>query len=164
MIGGRHFQNGWPGTGGHLLAHQGGVPGGLAAFGWAATMWITSYWAHPAALAEFPAAQIGWMVLCPAATGCVVTGAVRLLRRVPLSPRAFRYEMRVACGAWAASAVFLGGALCWLASAGGGQRPEALFRVGAIDRARFALLAVAVPGCAAPARQARAAVRAACAR
>jgi hypothetical protein len=164
VIGGRHFQNGWPGTGGHLLAHQGGVPGGVAAFGWSVTMWITSYWAHPAALAGFPAAQIGWMVLCPVAIGCVVTGAVTLLRRVPLSPRTFRYETRVACGARAASAAFTGGALCWLASASGGQRPEALFRVGAIDVAGVAVLALAALGCAAAARQARAAARAACAR
>jgi hypothetical protein len=164
VTGGRHFQNGWPGTGGHLLAHQGGVPGGVAAFGWSATMWITSYWVHPAALAGFPAAQIGWMVLCPVAIGCVVAGAARLLRRVPLSPRAFRYETRVACGAWAASAIFLGGALCWEVSASGGPRPEALFRAGAIDRAGIAVLALAVLGCAAAARQARAAVRAACGR
>lgn len=162
-IGGRHFQNGWPGTGGHLLAHQGGVPGGVAAFGWAATMWITSYWAHPVALAGFPAAQIGWMVACPVAIGCVVTGAVLLLRRVPLSPRAFRYEAGVAFAAWAASLAFCGGALCWLASAGGGPRPESLFRVGAIDRAGFAVLVVAVLGCAAAARQARAAAQATCA-
>jgi hypothetical protein len=164
VIGSRHFQNGWPGTGGHLLAHQGGVPGGVAAFGWSATMWITSYWAHPAALAGFPAAQIGWMVLCPVAIGSVITGAVRLLRRVPLSPRAFRYETRVACAALAASAAFLAGGLCWLSAADGGQRPEALFRAGAIDRAGFAVLALAVLGCAAAARQARAAVRATCGR
>lgn len=157
VIGGRHFQNGWPGTGGHLLAHQGLVPGGVAAFGWAATMWITSYWAHPAALAGFPAAQIGWMVLCPAAIGCVVTGAARLLRRVPLSPRAFRYESWMACAGWAATVAFLIGALCWQASAGGGPRPGQLFRVGVIDRAGFAVLAIGVLGCAAAARRARAA-------
>ena len=91
IVGGRHFANGWPGTGGHLLVHQGLVPGGVAAFGWAATMWITSYWGHPGMLAAFPAAQLAWMVASPVATGCVVTGAVRLLRRVELSPRALRY-------------------------------------------------------------------------
>lgn len=36
VIGGRHFGNGWPGTGGHPWAHQGLVPGGVAAFSWAA--------------------------------------------------------------------------------------------------------------------------------
>ncbi|MGI9007854.1 MAG: hypothetical protein ACR2FU_16920 [Streptosporangiaceae bacterium] len=75
IIGGRHFQNGWPGTGGHLLIQHGMVPGGLAAFGWAATMWVTSYWAHPGALAAFPPGQVAWMAVSPAATGCLVAGA-----------------------------------------------------------------------------------------
>ncbi|MGN6795087.1 MAG: hypothetical protein ACTHJW_22100 [Streptosporangiaceae bacterium] len=155
-IGGRHFENGWPGTGGHLLAHQGAVPGGVAAFGWAATMWITSYWAHPAALGAFPAAQIAWMVLCPIAIGCFLTGSVQLLRRVRLSPGEFRFEMWVANLAWAGLATFLGGALCWLLSAAAAV-PGAQFRVGAIDRAGLVVLAIAVLSCAAAARQTRAA-------
>ena len=152
IIGGRHFANGWPGTGGHLLAHQGPVPGGVAAFGWAATMWITSYWGHPGMLAAFPAAQLAWMVASPAATGCVLTGAVQLLRRVELSPRALRYHTWVACIAWAGLAAFLGGALCWVLASGG---PEPLFRTGVIDRAGLALLAVAAVTAAAAARRAR---------
>ncbi len=157
VAGGRHFANGWPGTGGHLLVHQGLVPGGVAAFGWAATMWITSYWAHPAALAVFPPVQLAWMVLCPAATGCLVTGTVQVLRRVELSPRAFRCEIWVAHLAWAALACFLGGALCWLFAADGGSAP--LFRVGAIDRAGLVVLALAVVAVAAAARRASAAAR-----
>jgi hypothetical protein len=121
-------------------------------------MWITSYWVHPAALAAFPATQIGWMVLCPAAIGCVVAGAAALVRRVPLSPRTFGYLTRLANIAWAALATFLGGALCWLVTAGG-SGPGALFRAGAIDQAGFAVLAVAAIGGAAAARQARAAAR-----
>lgn len=155
VIGGHHFENGWPGTGGHLLVDQGSVPGGVAAFGWSATMWITSYWVHPAALGAFPGTQIAWMALCPVAIGCVVAGCVQLLRRVQLSPRAFRYETRVASIAWAGLAAFLGGALSWLLSAGGAAGPGALFRVGAIDLLGFAVLAVAVLGCAAATRQAR---------
>ena len=157
VIGGRHFENGWPGTGGHLLVHQGLVPGGVAAFGWATTMWITTYWVHPAALAAFPATQLGWMLVSPAATGCVLTGAMKLIRRVELSPRAFRYQTRVANVAWAWLAVFLSGALSWLLSAGGGSAP--LFRAGAIDRAGFAVLALAVLTGAVAVRQARAAAR-----
>jgi hypothetical protein len=157
VIGGRHFQNGWPGTGGHLLVHQGMVPGGAAAFAWATTMWITSYWVHPAALAAFPATQLGWMLLSPAATVCVLTGAVKLLRRVELSPRAFRYQTWVANLAWAGLAAFLSGALSWLLSAGGRSAP--LLRVGAIDRAGFAVLALAVLTGAVAVRQARAAAR-----
>src|SRR5260370_14294371 len=142
VSGARHFQNGWPGTGGHLLAHQGLVPGGVAAFAWACTMWITSYWVHPAALAAFPAAQLGWMVLSAVATGFVITGAVQLLRRVQLSPGAFRYQSWVANLAGPGLAVFLGGALCWLVSGRAGS--AGLFRAGAIDRAAFAVLVAAV--------------------
>jgi hypothetical protein len=157
VVGGHHFENGWPGTGGHLLAHQGLVPAGVAAFGWATTMWITSYWVHPAALAAFPATQLAWMLVSPAATGCVVTGAVKLLRRVELSPRAFRYQTWLANLAWTGLAVFLSGALSWLLSAAGPSAP--LFRVGAIDRAGFAVLGLAVLTGAAAVWQARAAAR-----
>ena len=152
LIGGRHFANGWPGTGGHLLVHQGLVPGGVAAFGWAATMWITSYWGHPGVLAAFPAAQLAWMVASPIATGCLLTGAVRLLRRVELSPRALRYHTWVVCVACAGLAAFLGGALCWLWSSGGSAP---LFRAGNIDRSGLAVLAVAAVTGAAAARRAR---------
>jgi hypothetical protein len=152
IIGGRHFANGWPGTGGHLLVHQGLVPGGVAAFGWAATMWMTSYWGHPGMLAAFPAAQLAWMVVSPVATGCLVTGAVQLLHRVELSPRALRYHTWVACIAWAGLATFLGGALCWLLTSGG---TAPLFRTGIIDRAGLALLAVTAVIGAAAARRAR---------
>jgi hypothetical protein len=156
VVGAHHFENAWPGTGGHLLAHQGGIPGGVAAFGWAATMWITSYWVHPAALGGFPATQIAWMVLCPIALGCVLVGSVQLLRRVRLSPRAFRYEMRMITLAWAGLAVFLTGTLCWLLSAHA-PGTGAPFQAGTIDRAGFAVLSIAVLGCAAAARQVRAA-------
>jgi hypothetical protein len=154
VIGGHHFENGWPGTGGHLLATQGSVPGGVAAFGWAATMWISSYWAHPAALGAFPAMQIAWMVLCPVAIGCVVTGTVQLLRRVRLSPRALRYESWLASIAGAGLAAFVGGAVVWVLSPGA-ARPGTPFRMGAIDRAAVAILAVALLGCAAAARHVR---------
>ncbi len=159
VVGGRHFQNGWPGTGGHLLAHQTLVPAGIAAFGWAATMWITSYWGHPAALAAFPAAQLAWMVLSPAAAGCLITGAAQVIRRVEQSPRAFRYEIWIFRLSLAALAAFLGGALCWLLAQGGGTAP--LFRAGAVDRAGLAVLAVAAVTGAAAAGQSRAAARAA---
>jgi hypothetical protein len=157
VIGGRHFENGWPGTGGHLLAHQGPVPAGVAAFAWASTMWITSYWVHPAALATFPPAQLGWMLLSPVATGFIITGVVQLLRRVRLSPRAFRYQTWVANLAWTGLAVFLGGALCWLVSGHAGS--AGLFRVGAIDRAAFAVLLTAVLVGAVAVRRSRTAVR-----
>ncbi|HEX9032687.1 MAG TPA: hypothetical protein VF834_12650 [Streptosporangiaceae bacterium] len=151
VVGGRHFQNGWPGTGGHLLTHQGLVPAGVAAFAWATTMWITTYWVHPAALAAFSAGQLTWMVLSPAAAGSLLTGAVLLLRRVDLSPRALRYQTKMTCLAWAGMTVFLSGSLCWLLSAGGGT--GSLFHAGAIDQADLAVLAASVVAGTAAARR-----------
>src|SRR5206468_3017335 len=58
-----HFGNGWPGTGGHPWARTGLVPGGVAAFCWACTLSVSSFWAHPGALAAFPAAELTWMAL-----------------------------------------------------------------------------------------------------
>lgn len=141
VVGGRHFENGWPGTGGHLLLVHGGVPGGIAAFGWASTLWITSYWAHPTMLAAFPAAEVAWMLLCPAAGCCLVTSSAVLLRRLELSPRALCCQVWLSRIAAAGMVVFFCGALCWLAAAGGG--PRSLFHVGVIDQAAVAVLALA---------------------
>ena len=59
--GARHFANGWPGTGGHPWPQQGLVPGGVAAFGWAATLSVTSYWAtQPPCSPSRPARSPGW--------------------------------------------------------------------------------------------------------
>jgi hypothetical protein len=71
IVGSRHFGNGWPGTGGHPWARTGLVPGGVAAFAWASTLSVSSFWAHPAALAAFPAAELTWMVLSPLALACL---------------------------------------------------------------------------------------------
>jgi hypothetical protein len=133
FIGGRHFANAWPGTGGHLLAHQALIPAWLAAFCWAATMWITSYLAHPGALAAFPVGQLAWMAACPAAIGALITGAARLLRGVGQSPGALRYEKWLAGIAGAGLLLLTGGALSWLLSPGAGVIPA--FHVGLIDKA-----------------------------
>ena len=66
VVGTHHFANGWPGTGGHAWGRQGIVPGGVAAYAWASTLFVTSYWAHPVALAGFPAAEVAWMVVIAA--------------------------------------------------------------------------------------------------
>jgi hypothetical protein len=140
--GGRHFGNGWPGTGGHWWPHQGLVPGGVAAFGWASTLSVTSYWAHPAALATFPPAEVAWMVVSPAAICCLVTGMVRLVRRIELSPRAIRFETWVGSTAGLTMAAFLTGALCWVTE--GGSGPRELFHAGLIDTTGLAVMALAL--------------------
>jgi hypothetical protein len=141
IAGGRHFGNGWPGTGGHWWPHQGLAPGGLAAFGWAATLSVTSYWAHPAALASFPPAELAWMVISPAAMLSLATGAVQLVRRLEASPRILRYEAWTGRAAVAGMTAFLSGALCWVSQ--NGPSP-ALFHAGVIDAAGLAVMTIAL--------------------
>ena len=50
IAGSHHFENCWPGTGAHAWGQQGLVPGGVAAFCWASTLSVSSYWAHPVLL------------------------------------------------------------------------------------------------------------------
>ncbi|MHB1593999.1 MAG: hypothetical protein ACYCU3_07465, partial [Streptosporangiaceae bacterium] len=153
VIGGRHFGNGWPGTGGQLLPHQGLVPAGVAAFCWAATLWVTSYWLHPAALAAFPAAELAWMLISPAAVGAIVTGVVRVLARIELSPRANRCEMLLGSVALAGMAAFLLGAVRWVVSPAAAL--PALLHAGLIDRAGLAALLLAGAVALAAARRMR---------
>ena len=142
FVGGRHYANAWPGTGGHLIATQGLVPAGVVAFCWSTTMWITSYWAHPAMLAAFPATVIAWMTLAPLAAGGLMTGVAQLIRRLDRSPRALCFERwlgRVGC---AGMLLFLGGVLRWLSSAATGQ--PVLFHVGSVDVAGLAVIVLVV--------------------
>jgi hypothetical protein len=142
VIGGRHMANGWPGTGGHPWPQRGLVPGGVAAFGWALTLSVTSYWAHPAALLAFPAAELAWMMISPAALAGLAAGLARLVRRLDLPPRLLRYQARLGQLAAAGMAVFLAGAASWVLA---GQRgPGTLFRPGAIDVAELAVMALAL--------------------
>lgn len=139
VVGARHFGNGWPGTGGHHWAHQGLVPGGAAAFLWASTLSISSYWVHPAALLAFPAPEVAWMVISPLAMVCVVTGASKIVRRLEASARLLQYERRLGRVAAYATGVFMVGSCFWIVD--GGPGPRDLFHAGAIDVA--ALIAMA---------------------
>jgi hypothetical protein len=142
FVGGRHFANAWPGTGGHLLWPIGHVPAWAAAFGWATTMWITSYVAHPGLLATFPATQLAWMALSPVAIGLLVTGVAGLASRLRHSAFARRYAKWLFKTAAAGMTIFLAGTLSWLASARAGS-PH-VDRVGAIDFAGLTVLALAL--------------------
>jgi hypothetical protein len=141
IIGARHFGNGWPGTGGHPWAHQGLVPAGVAAFLWASTLSISSYWAHPGALFAFPLAEVAWMVASPVALGCVVVGATKILRRLDVSPPVLRHERRLGRVAAGATALFLTGSCCWIVD--GGPGPGNLFHAGAIDVSGLATMTAA---------------------
>jgi hypothetical protein len=141
VLGSHHFANGWPGTGGHHWAHQGLVPGGIAAFAWALTLSITSYWGHPGALSAFPFGEIAWMVTSPLALGCLGIGLVKVVRRVDLSARVLRFEVLMAVLASVAMEGFLGAACWWVLV--GGSGPRELFRTGALDVAALSLMACA---------------------
>lgn len=140
-VGSHHFQNAWPGTGGHSWGQQGLVPGGVAAFSWAATLSVSSYWAHPAALAAFPAAQIAWMALSPLALCALIAGVAGVLRRADLPLGLLRYQAWLASAAAVAMAVFLAGACCWVLAEG--SRPG-LFHAGSIDVASLAIMLLAL--------------------
>jgi len=153
IVGGRHFGNGWPGTGGHPWARTSLVPGGVAAFSWASTLSVSSFWAHPAALAAFPAAELTWMALSPLALACLVAGAATAVRRTELSPALLRFEGRLGVAACGTMAVFLGAGCAWLA--GRAAPPGSLFRPGAIDAAGLAVMALALGVACQAARQSR---------
>jgi hypothetical protein len=141
-LGSRHFGHGWPGTGGHPWAHSGLVPGSVGSFSWASTLWITSYWAHPAALTAFPTAELAWMALSPLALVAFLLGVRATVRRAPLSTGVLRYETWLAAAAAIAMAAFLAGAGSWIVS--GEPAPRGLFRVGAIDDGGLIAMAAAL--------------------
>jgi hypothetical protein len=139
-LGAKHFQNSWPGTGGTGAEH-GLVPGGVAAFGWASTLSVTSFWAHPGLLGRFPAAELAWMALSPLA-GIVLAGAVvMVVRRLSLPGRMVGYLARLAQGACTAAAAFAAGAAMWML---GRVPPAGLFRPGLVDGAELLTMMVAL--------------------
>ncbi len=139
VIGSRHFGNGWPGTGGRSWAHQGLVPGGVAAFTWASTLSVSSYWAHPGALLSFPATELAWMAVSPVAIIFLVTAAAAIIRRAGLSPRALRYAAHLARVTALGMLTFLTGACAWVMN--GGPGPRNLFHAGVIDMAGTIVMA-----------------------
>ena len=136
LTGGRQFENGWVGTGGH----DGLIPGGVAAFEWATSLWMSAYWAHPAALAAFPLAERAWMAVTPLALAAAALAAATVVRRAGLSARVLTFEARLATAACAVMAVLLAGVACWVATGGEGAP---LFRPGLIDVAAAAAFALA---------------------
>ena len=142
VVGTHHFANGWPGTGGHPWSRQGIVPGGVAAYAWASTLFVTSYWAHPAALGGFPATEVGWMVLSPLALTSLLVGSAKLVRRLELSSGVLLYERRLTLGATLAMAAFFTGAGMWVFD--GGPGPSNLFHIGAIDLVDLVAIALAM--------------------
>ncbi len=141
LVGGaRHFENGWPGTGGLGPEHH-FVPGGLAAFGWASTLSVSAYWAHPALWGMFPPAEMTWMVLSPVAWIGLIAGCVTVVRRLVLPAGMLRYLAGLAAAATAVAVAFLTGAATWVL---GRPSQAAAFRPGVVDTASVLIMAVAV--------------------
>jgi len=141
VVGARHFQNSWPGTGGTGAEH-GLVPAGLAAFGWASTLSVTSFWAHPALLSSFPVPELAWMMLSPIAGIGLVIGLGIGVRRLILPIALLRYLARLAEGACMAAVPFLAGAASWVLGHGPGQ--SGLFRPGLVDGGSLLIMALAL--------------------
>lgn len=142
VLGSSHFAPGWPGTGGHDWAYHDLAHPGAGALGWAATRGVTSYWAHPSALASFPLAEVAWMALSPVAVVYIILGAVKAIRRLDLSPRAWLYEACLARAGAAVMSVFLVGAACWVL-ADGAPGPTGIYQVGMIDVVALVIMGVA---------------------
>lgn len=88
FAGGRHFENNWVGTGGHHAL----IPSGVAAFIWALTIFVSSWWAHPALFATLPSAERAWMALSPFILAAAVASSTILVRRTRLSARVAAFE------------------------------------------------------------------------
>jgi len=138
-VGCRHFGPHWPGTGGHPWSGRGLVPGWMARLGWAGTLWISSYWAHPVALGSFPAGELAWMVISPAAWVALIVSGAMTVSRLELTPKLQRLAVLLCAVAVTGMAGFLAGAVLWVCSDSRG--PRRLFAVGAIDFAIVAILA-----------------------
>ena len=151
VIGGRSLENNWIGTGG---LHS-PVPGGLAAFIWAVTLFVTAYWVHPGMLAAFPGAERTWMELSPLLLAVAVASAVILVRRAGVSPRVARFEARIALACCTVMTAFLGLCAAWLAADGPLADGTALFHAGWINVASTAVLALTLAASVAAARTAR---------
>jgi hypothetical protein len=139
-FGAKHFQNSWPGTGGTGAEHA-LVPGGMAAFGWASTLSVTSFWAHPELLGRFPAAELAWMVLSPVAGIALAAAVVITVRRLSLPQPLVGYLSRLAQGAWWASAAFAAGAAMWVLER---SSISGLFRPGLVDGAELVIMMLAL--------------------
>ena len=118
-------------------------PRSAAAFSWASTLSVSSFWAQPALLARFPAAELTWMAVSPAAGIALLVAAAVTVRRLSLPARLVRYLTRLARLTTGSAMIFLCGAVIWLA----GERAGAgagLFRPGLVDGAELLVMGLAL--------------------
>ena len=151
FAGGRHFENNWLGTGGHHAL----IPSGVAAFVWAVTLFVSSYWGHPAMLATLPVDERVWMTLSPFVLAAAVASAAVLVRRVQLSPRVAAFEARLGLLGCVTMAAFVGCYGVWITEKVRLEPGLPLgLSVGATNATIIALLALALAVAAQAARMA----------
>jgi len=151
VVGGRHFENNWIGTGGHHAL----IPSGVAAFIWALTLSITSYWGHPSLLVTLPASERAWMALSPFVLAIAVASATILVRRVRLPPRVAAFEARLGLLGCIAMAAFIACFGVWLTERVGLMPGLPVgVSIGATNATIIALLALALAVAAQAARMA----------
>ncbi len=141
-VGALHFAHRWPGTNGHHVSAQGWIPARVGSFVWAATMSITSYWAHFHALGAFPASEIAWMIISPLALVLATAGAVGVVRRLHFSERLVRYESRLGRMTIVLMSLFVLGAAVWVVD--GTDASHDLFHRGLIDVIDLVAMALAL--------------------
>lgn len=152
IVGGLHFDAHWPGSRGRPWGSHGLVPSGVAAFCWAVTRGVSSYWFHPHELAQFTGAEIGWMACSVASIVALMVGLTVIVRRLPLSPAVLRFEALLARAACAVMALFAAGAGAWVFT-GKPVGPTGVYSVGIIDVVGLAVIGVALLTAARAARQ-----------
>jgi hypothetical protein len=151
-VGCHHFGALWPGTGGHPWAERGLVPDAVARPTWAATLWISAYWAHPGALRQFPIREVAWMAVSPLLLAMSFIGALRAARQMVLSKPALRSLAILGTLGVTLAALFVAGATDWVFSRSSG--PHGLFAVGVIDELGLLVLAITLIAGAHTARRA----------
>jgi hypothetical protein len=144
VLGGHHIASLWSSAGGHGQPAAPSRPGpsGAARLGWAETLSLTTYWAHPAAMRALPAAELVWMVASPAALVVGVAATVTILRRLALSAATLAFEATLASAAALGMVVVLAAAGWWVIAAH--DDPEGLFRTGSLDLLVIAGMATAL--------------------
>ena len=156
VAGGRHFENNWIGTGGHHAL----IPSGVAAFIWALTLSVTSYWGHPSLFFTLPAGERAWMALSPFVLAIAVASAMILVRRVRLSPRVAAFEAWLGLLGCITMVAFIACFGVWLAERVGLMPGLPLgINIGATNATIIALLALALAVAAQAARMAVRGVR-----
>lgn len=151
-VGCHHFGALWPGSGGHPWAGRGLVPGAVARPAWAATLWISAYWAHPGALRHFPISEVAWMAVSPFLFATRLAGALHAVRHLVLPMVALRCLALLGALGVALATLFLAGATDWVLS--GPSGPHGLFEVGVIDELVLLLFTIALMAAGHTARRA----------